>query len=95
MFTVYILRSDKTHRFYIGYTRNLEQRILFHNAGLNKSTKHGIPWKIVYTEKFETVHESTQRENFLKKQKNTAFYEKIINLKRSSDVPNRYDRIVI
>ena len=85
MFIVYILKSDKTKGFYIGYTRNLDLRIIYHNKGLNKSTKHGIPWRVVYTESCKQLHQATQREKFLKRQKNRNFYERLIS---SSDTPS-------
>jgi putative endonuclease len=46
-FFVYILLSKKTGKFYIGQTNNIENRLMKHNSGLNRSTKAGIPWFIV------------------------------------------------
>jgi len=54
---VYILFSASLGRFYVGQTQNLEERILLHNSGRNKSTKAGIPWKIIY---FETCSDRTE-----------------------------------
>ncbi|WP_439481929.1 GIY-YIG nuclease family protein [Cyclobacterium plantarum] len=48
---VYILYSASLDRFYVGQTQNLEERILRHNSGRNKSTKAGIPWEMVHFEK--------------------------------------------
>ncbi|MEX2597779.1 MAG: GIY-YIG nuclease family protein [Salibacteraceae bacterium] len=52
---VYILRSLKNGRFYIGQTQNIQTRIEKHNAGYVKSTKPFLPglsfiWKLVRTE---------------------------------------------
>jgi putative endonuclease len=44
MYTVYILFSSKTQKFYIGQTQNIENRLFEHNSGETKSTKGGIPW---------------------------------------------------
>ena len=86
MFTVYILKSESKDRLYIGFTRNLPQRLKFHNAGLNKSTKFGIPWQVVYTEQYFILQEATKRERFLKKQKNRNFYNRLVeNYLCSSD----------
>ena len=42
----YILYSPKFDKFYYGQTQQLQKRIIKHNAGLVKSTKLYIPWKI-------------------------------------------------
>ena len=66
MFYTYILQSKITTKFYIGSTGNLEDRLIRHNNGRSKATKAGIPWKLVYTEKFETRSEACRREVELK-----------------------------
>ncbi|WP_114748045.1 GIY-YIG nuclease family protein [Pleomorphovibrio marinus] len=48
---VYILFSSSLNRFYVGQTKGLEERLLRHNSGRNKSTKGGIPWVMVHSEK--------------------------------------------
>ena len=52
MFTVYIIKSIKTGKYYIGSTSNLDERLKRHNSSRNKSTRNGVPWKIVYNESF-------------------------------------------
>lgn len=44
---VYILQSAITQKFYCGQTDNIEARLERHNKGLVKSTKHGMPWKLI------------------------------------------------
>ncbi|NMB82415.1 MAG: GIY-YIG nuclease family protein, partial [Ignavibacteria bacterium] len=53
MFTVYILRSDKDKKRYIGFTDNLDRRISEHNSGRVVSTKNRRPLNLIYTEQFE------------------------------------------
>ncbi|MBT8297036.1 MAG: GIY-YIG nuclease family protein, partial [Maribacter sp.] len=36
---VYVLRSAKFERNYVGFTKNLAKRLRQHNAGKNKSTQ--------------------------------------------------------
>ena len=48
---VYVLHSDTTNRYYAGHTEDLVRRLYQHNTGENKSTKHGAPWKVVFTKK--------------------------------------------
>ena len=81
-FTVYILQSEKDGSYYIGFTSNLNQRLEYHNSGKSRYTSKKMPWKVVYTELFETRSEAIRREKFLKKQKNHEFYKKLIDEKK-------------
>jgi putative endonuclease len=74
----YILRSEKDCSFYIGFTSDLAKRIEFHNSGKSKYTSKKIPWKLVYFEAFDVKSDAIKREIFLKKQRNKAFYERLI-----------------
>ncbi|MBY0435368.1 MAG: GIY-YIG nuclease family protein [Cyclobacteriaceae bacterium] len=48
-FTVYVLFSKSTQKFYCGQTDDFELRLTRHNAGMVKSTKNGMPWMKVWT----------------------------------------------
>jgi len=50
MYYVYVLKSRKTKLLYIGYTIDLKRRFAQHNNCENRSTKSGVPWKLVYYE---------------------------------------------
>ena len=63
---VYVLRSDKFIRNYVGFSSNVEKRLADHNNGRTKSTKPFRPWKLLFIESFETKIEALQREKFLK-----------------------------
>jgi putative endonuclease len=75
---VYILQSEKDQSFYIGYSENPAVRLEKHNSANSGYTSTKQPWKIVYTEEFETKGEALKREKFLKRQKNRSFCEKLI-----------------
>ena len=45
-YVVYFLYSSSLDKYYIGITNNLDKRIKFHNSGLQRWTKRGIPWII-------------------------------------------------
>ena len=77
-YTTYILQSEQDNSYYIGQTEDIEKRLEYHNKGLSKYTSTKTPWKIVYFEEFETRKEAIQRELFLKKQRNKAFYNRLI-----------------
>ena len=78
-FIVYVLYSKKYNKIYIGFTSNLEQRILSHNnLGTKGHTLKYRPWIIAYTEEFENKKEAIQREKVLKNGKGRDFIWKII-----------------
>jgi len=77
MFIVYILKSLKDQKRYIGLTENLERRIHEHNSGLVKSTKNRRPLKLIHTENFEDKKEAQSKERFYKTGKGREFLNKI------------------
>ena len=42
------------------------KRLRQHNAGKTKSIKNGIPWIVIYEEKYSTYTDARKREIFLK-----------------------------
>lgn len=66
MFYVYVLKSKKDKRFYIGFTSNLKKRIHEHNTGLVFSTKLRIPFEVVYYEAYKSKNDAKKREYNLK-----------------------------
>ncbi len=66
MYLVYILKSLKDSGYYIGQTKNLNDRIKKHNGGQVKSTKSRLPFILVKKETFDTRGEARKRENYLK-----------------------------
>ena len=67
MFTVYVLRSLKNGKRYVGYTsKESLERLHDHNTGSNKWTRQNGSFVIIYTEEFADKKLAIQRENFLK-----------------------------
>ena len=66
MYYVYILQSLKDKRTYVGYTQNLDERLKEHSAGQNISTKHRVPFRLIYSREFATAQEAKQRELYWK-----------------------------
>ncbi len=66
MFYIYILKSLKDHKTYVGYTYNLERRLAEHNSGKNIATRNRIPLELLFSEKFETSKEARKRELYWK-----------------------------
>ena len=78
MFSVYILKSFVNNKYYIGQTSDIEKRLVYHNSGYSKSTKAGIPWKLVHSENYDTRQQAIRRESELKKYKSRKIIEKIV-----------------
>jgi putative endonuclease len=66
MYYIYILQSLKDKNFYVGYTKDLDQRIEQHNSGLVTSTKSRRPLQLVYFEACINQQDATHREKYLK-----------------------------
>ena len=82
--TVYVLKSAKDNKRYIGSTNNLERRINEHNTGKVKSTKSRVPLNVVYREDFLSEKEARLREKFFKTHKGFNALMKIIGSGSSS-----------
>jgi len=67
MFCVYVLRSLKDNKRYIGYTgKPSKNRLWEHNTGKCKWTKLHKPFELVYKEEYKNKTEARKREIFLK-----------------------------
>jgi putative endonuclease len=63
---VYVLKSKKDGLFYTGFTTDLNKRIEEHNKGIVSSTKHRIPFELVYFECCLNQKDALHRERYLK-----------------------------
>jgi len=64
---VYVLRSLKNNKRYIGYScKNPKSRLKEHNSGTNNWTRRNKPFILIYQEEYETKTEARKREIFLK-----------------------------
>ena len=52
---------------YIGYTNNLNNRIMLHNSGKGAKFTRGRKWKLIYKEKFRSKNKAISREYYIKK----------------------------
>lgn len=78
MFYTYILQSDKNGRYYVGSCSDIVERLKRHNNELVKSTKAYLPWKVIYTETYQTLSETRKREYQIKSWKKRSAIEKLI-----------------
>ena len=66
MITVYALKSLRRNYIYVGMTQNLTERFNRHNKGYERTTKPYRPFKLIYSEKFNSRKEARTREKYLK-----------------------------
>ena len=67
MFYVYVLRSLKNRKRYIGSTKILPgERLKQHNQGSNVWTRQNGPFELLLEEQCMSMSEARKRENFFK-----------------------------
>ena len=67
---VYMLKSiNKNSVTYVGYTKDLLNRIRLHNSGKGAKFTRGRKWKLIYKEKHKTKGKAISREYYIKKNK--------------------------
>ena len=76
MFYVYVLESESTHSWYIGYTQDLNERLQRHNTHQVTSTAHKGPWRHIYYEGYLDRRDAIGREKFLKSGAGWRFLKK-------------------
>ena len=75
MWYVYILKcSDNT--YYVGYTQNLEERIIRHEKGENTYTKFRKPFSLVFYAAFSDKYKALEFEKYLKSGSGRGFARK-------------------
>ena len=80
---VYVIKSIKTNRSYIGHTSNLNKRLKEHNSGKTKSTKGYLPWKLLFFEEYPSRSEAIKRERYLKSGIGREYISKLFSEKIS------------
>ena len=66
MYYVYVLYSSRIGKRYTGSTKDLTKRLEHHNLGLNRWSKRGVPWNLIYFEEYPNRSLALSREKFLK-----------------------------
>ena len=75
---VYILQSLKDKKYYIGETSDVTLRLLFHNAGKQRSTKNRIPFIIILIEEVSDREAALKREKQIKSWKGGNAFKMLI-----------------
>jgi putative endonuclease len=67
MYFVYVLKSETRGIHYVGYTENIERRLMEHNLGLlGKYTKGKGPWILIFQEEHSSIKDAMKREKYFK-----------------------------
>lgn len=66
MYYVYAIKSISVNWVYVGITENIDRRFYEHNQGLVKSTKHNLPFELIFVQIVSNRIEARDLEKFLK-----------------------------
>ena len=70
VYYVYMLKSKSIKSVtYVGYTKDLKNRINLHNSGKGAKFTRGRKWMLIYKEKMKSKKEAISREYYIKKNK--------------------------
>ncbi|MBK7559949.1 MAG: GIY-YIG nuclease family protein [Chitinophagaceae bacterium] len=75
---VYILKSLKDSKYYIGSTSDVMARLQFHNSGLQRSTRSRIPFELILFEIYSSKEEALKREKQIKNWKGGEGFKRLI-----------------
>lgn len=75
---VYLLQSIEHRDLYIGYTKDLQQRLKRHNRGLNISTKSHRPWELIHYEAYRSEKDARRREKYLKTSQGSRLFKRML-----------------
>lgn len=65
-YCVYVLMSFLDKGLYIGFTTNLEKRLVVHNAGESPATAPRRPFMLLFCEYYLSKSDALRRETYLK-----------------------------
>ena len=51
---------------YVGYTKNLRNRLKLHNSGKGAKFTRGKKWQLIYKEKYQSKSKAISREYYIK-----------------------------
>jgi putative endonuclease len=79
MYYVYIIYSERSDRYYVGYAADVIARLARHNSGRVSSTQNFIPYRLCGSKEFEHELDAIREERRIKKQKNRKYIEWLLH----------------
>lgn len=76
---LYVLKSQKTDKFYIGISNNPQRRLEFHNSIEKGFTARYRPWEIAFIKEFLDKPEALKAEKRVKSWKSKIMTQKLID----------------
>jgi len=79
IYHVYVLKSLKNEKLYVGFTRKtVQERLKEHNEGKNVWTRNNGPFVVMHFEKFHSRKQALLREKYLKSGAGRKFLRKFL-----------------
>jgi putative endonuclease len=76
MYYTYVLKSIKDNLLYVGFSKDLKQRLELHERGAVESTRERRPFKLIYYEACIDKNDAIRREKYLKSYHGKMFLKK-------------------
>jgi putative endonuclease len=81
MYYIYVLRSLKNKKRYVGYTqKDPRERLHDHNTGSSTWTRQNGPFEFIYSESFFDKRSALAREKYLKTGAGRRFLDEVTPL---------------
>ncbi len=78
-FSTYIIYSFSLDKYYIGYSFDVNKRLVEHNSGISSFTSKATDWQIKWYKPFKTREEALAEEKRIKSKKSRKYIEWLIN----------------
>ncbi len=76
---LYVIQSTiNKNSLYTGFTRNLRNRLVEHNAGKNVSTRRLRPWALIFYEAYLNEDDARRREKYLKTSQGSRLIKRML-----------------
>ena len=80
MYYVYVLRSLKNNKRYVGYTGKAPtEKLAEHNGGATRWTRQNRPFVLLHQEEYDNAKSARQRELFLKSGRGRQWLDEMIH----------------
>lgn len=77
MYYIYIIKSQTIpHKYYVGYTLDVQSRLQKHNEGRSVYTADNRPWELIWYCSFNDKMKAIEFERYLKSHSGRAFMQK-------------------
>lgn len=76
---VYILQSEENDRYYVGRSQNPERRLEHHNTTSTGFTSRYRPWRLVFSQEFDSKEEAVKAEKLVKSWKSKKMTRYVVD----------------